>query len=133
MKLKWIFFIKFIFFLACGITSFEPNLRIVGGSPAIPNSWPAQIYLFFNYAGTYTIQGVSTLLTVQNSCGGTIISSNAVITAAHCIITSFKYRINNKIYKLKINFNTQFPTFASMLKVYAGVNNSKEKIEYFPV
>ncbi|XP_055344648.1 serine protease 1-like [Paramacrobiotus metropolitanus] len=55
----------------CGIPQVPPRLtgRIVGGTPALAHSWPWQI--FFNVVGT-------------SFCGGSLISSNWVLTAAHC-------------------------------------------------
>ncbi|XP_074636981.1 serine protease hepsin-like isoform X1 [Acropora palmata] len=44
--------------------------RIVGGLESVPNSWPWMIALFFN--GT------------RLGCGGSIIKSSWVVTAAHC-------------------------------------------------
>nr|XP_040145080.1 chymotrypsin-C [Ictidomys tridecemlineatus] len=61
---------------SCGVPSFTPNLsaRVVGGDNAVPHSWPWQISLQYLKDDTW-----------RHTCGGTLISSNFVLTAAHCI------------------------------------------------
>ena len=63
----------------CGVAAVPPSVpvngfvqggRIVGGTPAKPHSWPWQVSI--NYDGTHV-------------CGGTILSQNYVVTAAHCV------------------------------------------------
>ena len=49
----------------------RPEVRILGGEPAIPNSWP-WIVRFVDYGGQI--------------CGGSLLTSTWVITAAHCCI-----------------------------------------------
>ncbi|KAI7796781.1 testisin isoform X1 [Triplophysa rosa] len=53
----------------CGIAPL--NTRIVGGIIALPGSWPWQVSVHFNGRPT---------------CGGTLIHSQWVMTAAHCIV-----------------------------------------------
>lgn len=56
----------------CGIQKFEPALqRIVGGVHTVPNSWPWQVRLHAD----------------GGLCGGTLIDTKHVLTAAHCIQT----------------------------------------------
>ncbi|CAF3394991.1 unnamed protein product [Rotaria socialis] len=60
--------------LSCGCGMSDVALmssRIVGGENAIKNSWPMVVSLRFN--GTN-----------DHSCGGTILSSSYILTAAHC-------------------------------------------------
>uniref|UniRef100_A0A4X1W7U1 EF-hand domain family member D2 n=2 Tax=Sus scrofa TaxID=9823 RepID=A0A4X1W7U1_PIG len=69
---------------SCGVPSFPPNLsaRVVGGENAIPHSWPWQISLQYLSGDTW-----------KHTCGGTLITSTHVLTAAHCISNSRTYRV----------------------------------------
>ncbi|KAK8405268.1 hypothetical protein O3P69_001679 [Scylla paramamosain] len=49
--------------------SFKPSGRIVGGTEATPHSWPHQVALFIDS---------------MYFCGGSLISNEWVLTAAHC-------------------------------------------------
>ncbi|XP_076597150.1 chymotrypsin-like elastase family member 2A isoform X2 [Chaetodon auriga] len=67
----------------CGSPTFRPVLtRVVGGENARPNSWPWQISLQYNNQGEW-----------RHTCGGTLISNQWVLTAAHCISSSREYRV----------------------------------------
>ncbi|XP_033640586.1 trypsin-2-like [Asterias rubens] len=61
-------------FADCGVQVISPSLsKIVGGSEAVPGSWPWQVMLRKRYfGGDYQF------------CGGTLISDQWVLTAAHC-------------------------------------------------
>ncbi|XP_037666377.1 chymotrypsin-C [Choloepus didactylus] len=69
---------------SCGVPSFPPNLsaRVVGGEDARPHSWPWQISLQYLSGSTWS-----------HTCGGFLISSTHVLTAAHCISNSRTYRV----------------------------------------
>lgn len=59
--------------------------RVVGGTDAIPNSWPWQISLKVAVRGK-----------LYHICGGSLISSIHVVTAAHCVVknaTPSRYKI----------------------------------------
>ncbi len=53
----------------------QGNTRVVGGEPAKPGAWPWQVLMYIAVDG-----GKSVL-----SCGGSIISTRWVLTAAHCV------------------------------------------------
>ncbi|TNN78666.1 Elastase-1 [Liparis tanakae] len=59
--------------------SFE---RVVGGEVAKPNSWPWQISLQYTSGSSY-----------RHTCGGTLIKSRWVMTAAHCVDSSRTWRV----------------------------------------
>ncbi|XP_034392678.1 chymotrypsin-C-like isoform X2 [Cyclopterus lumpus] len=59
----------------CGLPTFPPVVtRVVGGEDVRPHSWPWQISLQYNRQGEW-----------RHTCGGTLISNQWVLTAAHCI------------------------------------------------
>lgn len=62
----------------CGAPVFRPRTesedRMVGGQEAVPHSWPWQVSL--SDAG-YEVMG--------HFCGGALIASQWVLTAAHCL------------------------------------------------
>lgn len=55
--------------VGCGVSSAAPSSRIVGGTEAVNGAWPWQVSL--------QIRG-------QHICGGSIISSMWIVSAAHC-------------------------------------------------
>ncbi|NWJ12041.1 CTR2 protein, partial [Crypturellus undulatus] len=61
---------------ACGVPAIAPIIhgysRIVNGEPAVPGSWPWQVSLQRNDGFHF--------------CGGSLISENWVVTAAHCSV-----------------------------------------------
>uniref|UniRef100_A0A8D2N2H8 Peptidase S1 domain-containing protein n=1 Tax=Zonotrichia albicollis TaxID=44394 RepID=A0A8D2N2H8_ZONAL len=59
----------------CGVPSYPPLVtRVVGGEDARPYSWPWQVSLQYYSNGKWS-----------HTCGGTLIATNWVMTAAHCI------------------------------------------------
>ncbi|XP_072304809.1 chymotrypsin-like elastase family member 2A [Eucyclogobius newberryi] len=67
----------------CGLPTFPPVVtRVVGGEDVRPNSWPWQISLQYNNEGEW-----------RHTCGGTLISDQWVLTAAHCIRSGYSYRV----------------------------------------
>ncbi|CAH0758409.1 unnamed protein product [Diatraea saccharalis] len=80
----------------------NPNPLVVGGSPTYEGEWPWQIALYQSQ-------------TVDNKyiCGGTLVSHQHVVTAAHCVTLKGSNRVTNK--------NT--------LTVYLGKHNLRTSVE----
>lgn len=67
----------------CGVPAVPPVLsRVVAGRDARPHSWPWQVSLQSDSSGRW-----------RHVCGGTLISSDWVLTAAHCINERYNYQV----------------------------------------
>ncbi|XP_047445735.1 chymotrypsin-like elastase family member 2A [Mugil cephalus] len=67
----------------CGLPTYPPVLsRVVAGDDARPHSWPWQISLQSDSSGQW-----------RHVCGGTLISSEWVLSAAHCVNDRYSYRV----------------------------------------
>jgi hypothetical protein len=82
----------------------EPNLKIVGGQIAYAKSWPSMALIFYKFNN----KGYNTTIV----CGGSLISRNVVLTAAHCIAKTYNGY-----------FVSPQPTYEAMLTVYLGVHD----------
>ncbi|XP_058499899.1 chymotrypsin-like elastase family member 2A [Solea solea] len=75
----------------CGLPTFSPELsRVVAGQDVRRHSWPWQISLQSDSSGGWS-----------HVCGGTLISSHWVLTAAHCISDRYNYRVELGKHSLK--------------------------------
>ena len=104
--------------LECGKTYNQPNVRIIGGSPAVPYSWPAQVLIRQNFKGFIEISNFQYIITGSLLCAGTLIDEDTIITAANCVrtnITYSGYQINS--------ISTFYPTLESMFMIYVGAYN----------
>ncbi|KAM9837660.1 transmembrane protease serine 9-like isoform 2-T2 [Aulostomus maculatus] len=94
----------------CGKTPLSP--RIVGGDPSGPGWWPWQVSIHFLYYG--------------HICGGTLISHQWVVTAAHCMITDSP--LNYLLYFGKVNQTGPNPhqvsRLASQIIVHPDYNDA---------
>lgn len=107
----------------CGVASFTPNIRIIGGIPSVPNSWPSQVLIVMDYVGLYRIGWFTLPVSQRSVCSGTLITPKVVMTAAHCISTSMSYNYMGNQLTLPISPNRYYPTWESMFTIYAGVND----------
>nr|XP_020486823.1 transmembrane protease serine 2-like [Labrus bergylta]XP_020486824.1 transmembrane protease serine 2-like [Labrus bergylta] len=69
--------------IECGESSAAPSSRIVGGTEAVNGAWPWQVSL--------QIDG-------QHACGGSIISPEWILSAAHCFQDAFSYTGRWRVY-----------------------------------
>lgn len=76
----------------CGRPTFPPVLnRVVAGEDVRPHSWPWQVSLQSDSSGRWS-----------HVCGGTLISSEWVLSAAHCINDRYNYRVELGKHSLKV-------------------------------
>ncbi|XP_048206239.1 chymotrypsin-like elastase family member 2A [Perognathus longimembris pacificus] len=69
--------------ISYGLAASLPDLgRVVGGQEAVPNSWPWQVSLQYTSSGRW-----------YHTCGGFLVATNWVVTAAHCISNTLTYRV----------------------------------------
>ncbi len=54
----------------CGLSFKNNNLKIVGGTEAEPNSWPASVFIVFSYRKYIIIDGNYTIQEFDSVCGG---------------------------------------------------------------
>ncbi|XP_073433042.1 chymotrypsin-like elastase family member 1 [Dendrobates tinctorius] len=60
----------------------DQNGRVVGGTDVVKNSWPWQVSLQYLSGGYW-----------YHTCGGSLIRTNWVLTAAHCVDWSATFRV----------------------------------------
>uniref|UniRef100_A0A3B3ZCQ1 pancreatic elastase II n=1 Tax=Periophthalmus magnuspinnatus TaxID=409849 RepID=A0A3B3ZCQ1_9GOBI len=68
------------------------HIRVVGGQDVRPHSWPWQVSLQSGKYGHWS-----------HACGGTLISSEWVVTAAHCLLSGYSYRVQLGKHSLENN------------------------------
>ena len=101
--------------------------RIVGGLEAEPYSWPAQILIENRITGKYQVSGKIVNIDKSFTCGGTLINSVTVLTAAHCITTEFQYLFNGVFHQIKVDN----PFDPNQFTLYAGAFDL-ERLGSFP-
>jgi len=100
----------------CGQTFYNPSInplnlkriskRIIGGEDAVEHSWPflVSVRIKFNNKS-------------EHQCGGTLITDQHILTAAHCILPYL-----NIVAKLKMNISEMF----SLIEVHVGINEHEK-------
>ncbi len=105
------------------------------GIPAVAYSWPSAVYITFNYKALVSLKGTGSVITLTTSasCGGILIDSNTILTAAHCIIDQISFSFNSFEYDYTVQANQFYPTTESMYTVYLGLyNRSNTNLDALP-
>ncbi|XP_055515419.1 proproteinase E-like [Leucoraja erinacea] len=98
---------------ACGNPTYLPYTRVVNGINARPYSWPWQVSLEVN-RGTY----------YSHTCGGSLIDSNWVLTAGHCISSGRSYRVVLGEYDRRVDEGSEEVIDAAKIFVHPQWNPS---------
>lgn len=98
-------------------------MKIVGGKEAEPNSWPSIVWIKFKYRFSVSYENKSLTLDDEKSCGGTLLNSDTILTAAHCIINHVSYSFNQSKFIYELKLNEYYQTFESMYTVYLGIHS----------
>lgn len=136
-----------VFFKECGIAYKSPNVKIIGGKQANNQSWPAYAFIQISYSFDLILKNGTTVFNQSSNyeCSGTLINRRTsniclklnkyiikfvlinfilkVLTAAHCILEEFSYKLDNRSYKIKVKTNKYFPKLESMYRVHLGTQH----------
>ncbi|XP_078522398.1 chymotrypsin-like elastase family member 1 [Lissotriton helveticus] len=105
----------------CFVANVDPNasLRVVGGTEAKKNSWPSQISLQYSFNGNW-----------YHTCGGTLIRTNWVMTAAHCVDRNMAYRVVVGDHNFQVHEGTEQYITVSKLGSYPIWNSNDPAAGY---
>ena len=120
------------FFLKeCGLFYKTPNVRIIGGVEAVPDSWPSMAYITLDYEYSAYLVDIDEIVNgkVSLRCAGTLIDRQTVLTASHCVSNKTSFTYKGKTYSLNIEPNEMYPNIESTISVYLGVHD-KSLVEF---
>ncbi|XP_075881118.1 elastase-1-like [Nelusetta ayraudi] len=87
--------------------------RVVGGEVASPNSWPWQVSLQYRSGSSY-----------YHTCGGSLIKTGWVMTAAHCVDRSgYTYRVVLGEHDIYSNGGTEQIIAVNQIYIHSGWNS----------
>ncbi len=85
-----------------------------------PHSWPAQALVIFSFSGIVQVGGFNYNVNKSSMCGGTLIGKSSVLTAAHCVLTSFQFTSAGTKYTYNFNSDDKIEKYYT---VYLGAHN----------
>ncbi|XP_075866156.1 LOW QUALITY PROTEIN: chymotrypsin-like elastase family member 2A [Microcebus murinus] len=102
--------------LSCGSPTYPPQVpRVVGGEDVMkPNSWPWQVSLQYSFNDKW-----------YHTCGGSLVANNWVMTAAHCIRSSWTYCVVLGRQKPSTEESGSLAVMVSKLVVHEKWNSSQ--------
>ncbi|XP_037094956.1 chymotrypsin-like elastase family member 2A [Syngnathus acus] len=96
----------------CGLPAYPAVLgRVVAGVDVKPHSWPWQVSLQSDSSGRWS-----------HVCGGTLIASEWVLTAAHCINGRYNYRVEMGKHSLTASEENSTARWAARIITHEGYN-----------
>ena len=110
-------------FKECGLSFFNPNVKIVGGVSAVPNSWPSTAFIQLSYKREELDPKTNMTIAVEyvGKCLGSLIDKQTVLTTSNCFPSGRRLiskNGNSTIYEAIPN--KYYPTYESMVIVYLG-------------
>lgn len=96
------------------------------------NSLKKSYFLKYSNKTINISQDETVNIDVKFQCAATLIDRETLITAAHCIVKSFEYEIQNEYYMIDVETNKYYPTLESMYKIYLGIHNQSETFSVDP-
>uniref|UniRef100_A0A8C5YE36 pancreatic elastase II n=1 Tax=Microcebus murinus TaxID=30608 RepID=A0A8C5YE36_MICMU len=94
--------------LSCGSPTYPPQV------PRVPNSWPWQVSLQYSFNDKW-----------YHTCGGSLVANNWIMTAAHCIRSSWTYRVVLGRQKPSTEESGSLAVMVSKLVVHEKWNSSQ--------
>ena len=104
------------------MTFVDNDLRVVGGIPAKPHSWPSAVFIQASYQTVVDLGNDELMIERKYFCGGSLIDRKTVLTAGHCILKQFDYKYGNVTYTISVEENEFNPTIGSIYKVFLGAD-----------
>ncbi|KAM4700140.1 chymotrypsin-like elastase family member 1 [Discoglossus pictus] len=91
----------------------DNSARVVGGSDAAKNAWPWQISLQYLSGSSW-----------YHTCGGSLIRTNWVLTAAHCVDRVVSFRVALGDHNLSVNEGTEQVIAVQQIIKHANWNSN---------